>query len=297
MSRSLLRKITQSSSGQTIYSSHVSPFFYISNFPIDVKPQYFLAANTRGLSSLASKRFSIQTLNPDENFRFANSQKRMLSDNSKLKETLKKLNKEFEENKESPSQDGSSSNKDDVGGDGNAFGSIKDTGIKYFSIIKDNLQQAYAEMMGHNKESNLQRNLQQAESFKKPKNNSDDDAEEEPVAYTGPTAMVLVKEPQSQWDQMKNRLQSSKLIQDILKNSRKLGQQAASTDIGKKAVDVKNKVQDKIEDMREVWETSQNPIIYTLSGVWDNMTSETDEAMTITAIQKLDPKFVKVRIN
>jgi predicted translin family RNA/ssDNA-binding protein len=93
---------------------------------------------------------------------------------------------------------------------------------------------------------------------------------------------------------MKARLQSSPIFREILKNSKKISSAAANTDIGKKAQEVTNKVQDKIEDIREIWETSQNPLVYTLSGVWDSMTAETEEALTLTAIQKLDPNFSKV---
>jgi import inner membrane translocase subunit TIM44 len=45
--------------------------------------------------------------------------------------------------------------------------------------------------------------------------------------------------------------------------------------------------------VREFWETSQNPIVHTLSGVWENLTGDTDEGITIAEIRKKDPKFVK----
>ena len=35
-----------------------------------------------------------------------------------------------------------------------------------------------------------------------------------------------------------------------------------------------DRMKEKVEDAREFWETSQNPIVYTLSGVWDNVTAE-----------------------
>jgi hypothetical protein len=72
-------------------------------------------------------------------------------------------------------------------------------------------------------------------------------------------------------------------------------------------------VKDKLEDAREIWETSQNPIIYTLSGIWDNVTGKlivktiplcgleccwnsgtTEEGRCIAQIRKLDPGFDKV---
>eukprot|EP01035_Chromulina_nebulosa_P019863 gene19863-25815_t len=92
---------------------------------------------------------------------------------------------------------------------------------------------------------------------------------------------------------MKARLQNSTLIRSILKGSQKITEVASNTTIGKQAQQVTETVKDKIEDIREIWETSQNPIIYTLSGVWENMTSETEEAMTVSTIKKLDKNFRK----
>merc|ERR1712070_640987 len=79
----------------------------------------------------------------------------------------------------------------------------------------------------------------------------------------------------------------------ILKNSRRMGQQAAATDVGKAAADMGRSVNEKVEDAREFWETSQNPLVYTISGVWDSLTGETEEGITIAEIRKLDPKFSK----
>jgi hypothetical protein len=93
---------------------------------------------------------------------------------------------------------------------------------------------------------------------------------------------------------MKERLQDSPFIREILKNSRKVSQQAAATDIGKQAANVGRAVSDKLEDARTFWETSQNPIVYTLSGVWENVTGETEEGIAIKEIRKLDPNFIKV---
>ena len=62
-------------------------------------------------------------------------------------------------------------------------------------------------------------------------------------------------------------------------------------------------MKEKIDDAKEFWETSQNPVVYALSGVWDNMTGETEEGICVTEILKLDPGFEKeewseeVRVN
>ena len=175
-----------------------------------------------------------------------------------------------------------------------------------YDFIVDNIRQGYAEMMGEGKESYLNRRVHQAESFRRKavKDEEEDedltDAEREAKEAkereeAGPSAIVVVKDPKSAWESMKERLQDSPFIREILKNSRKVGKQAAATDLGKQATDIGKSVQDKIEDARNFWETSQNPLVYTMSGVWDSLTGETEEGIAIAEIKKLDPHFNKVR--
>lgn len=166
----------------------------------------------------------------------------------------------------------------------------------YFSAI-DNFKEGWNDMLGKNKKSVLQRKVIQAETFRKPKtasdNDNDDDEEEEEVINTGPSAIVLVQQPKSAWEQMKNRLQDSPFIKEMLKNSQKMGKVAADTPIGQQAQKISQGIKDKIEDAKEIWETSQNPLIYTASGIWDNITGDTEESMCVREIRKLDPDFVK----
>jgi len=163
----------------------------------------------------------------------------------------------------------------------------------YFSAI-DNFQEGWNDMLGKNKKSVLQKKVMQASSFRKPSTTVDDNDEEveEPVP-TGPSAIVVVHQPKSAWEQMKNRLQDSPFIKEILKNSQKMGKVAADTPIGQQAQKISQGLKDKIEDAKEIWETSQNPLIYTVSGIWDNITGDTEESMCIREIRKLDPDFVK----
>jgi import inner membrane translocase subunit TIM44 len=165
------------------------------------------------------------------------------------------------------------------------------------SLFVENVKLAYAEMTSDDKESLLERKLHTADSFRTPKPKKEDgeeneEEEEEVVKDAGPNAIVVVKEGKSPWEQMKERLQDSPFIRDILKRTKVVGQVAAQTDLGKQAQNIGTSVKDKVEDLRNFWETSQNPIVYTLSGVWDNMTGETEEAMTIAEIRKLDSKFI-----
>lgn len=158
-------------------------------------------------------------------------------------------------------------------------------------ILYSNLKQAWQEMTGTGKDSALKRVVTHAQVYKQ---NRDDFDEEEEV-YDGTRQMVLVKDPLSAWEHMKSRLQESPLIQSILRSSGKVVKAVGDTSIGKHAKQATQSVQDKIEDAREFWETSQNPIVYSLSSMWDSITGETEEGMTIAQIRKLDPKFVKVR--
>jgi len=156
---------------------------------------------------------------------------------------------------------------------------------------------AWDELLNPKKESVLERRVHQADSYqrkKKDDDNDDDDEEDDvPVKEKGPSAMVLVHEPTSQWEAMRNRLADSPVIREIFKRSKVVYSKAAATDAGAAATAAAERLQDKVHDAREFWETSQNPIVYTMSGVWDNMTSDTEEALVIKELLKLDPDFNK----
>lgn len=185
------------------------------------------------------------------------------------------------------------------------FNAIRNWTLDSYDSLVDNVRGAYSEMIGETKESHLTRKVHQAESFRRAKPTDEDEDEDLTDAEraakeakaredAGPSAIVLVKDPKSAWESMRERLADSPLIREMMKNSRKIGQQAASTDIGKTAVNATKAVQDKIEDAKEFWETSQNPLVYTISGVWDSLTGETEEGIAVAEIRKYDPKFVKV---
>ena len=156
---------------------------------------------------------------------------------------------------------------------------LKDLSLSVYDQVVENTKLAYLEMIGRDtKDSLLKRKVEQAESFRtatrevKSEDDEDDMTDKPSTTAVGPSSIVVVKEPKSAWDSMKDRLQDSPFIQEIIRNSRKFSRTAAETPIGKKASEVGQSVKDKIEDMKEFWETSQNPLVYTLSGVWDTMT-------------------------
>jgi hypothetical protein len=73
----------------------------------------------------------------------------------------------------------------------------------------------------------------------------------------------------------------------------KFGKVAAETPVGQQAKKIGDNLKDKLNDAREIWETSQNPLVTMVAGVWENLTGETEEGVTIAEIRKKDPKFVK----
>ena len=158
--------------------------------------------------------------------------------------------------------------------------------------ITSNLKQAWGEMTGTAKPTSLKKSLKPVGGFVYKRTNEDGSKDEEDT-YDGPTALVQVRDPISPWDHMKNRLSDSPLIRQILKGSEKLKKAVADTDLGQKATMATQNVKDKIEDAREFWETSQNPLVYSISNIWDKVSGETEEGMTIGQIRKLDPNFIK----
>jgi import inner membrane translocase subunit TIM44 len=166
-----------------------------------------------------------------------------------------------------------------------------------FSWLKENVQLAWADLTGESKESALRKKVYQAESFRrggeKKEEGEEDISDEEEKQERGPGTLVLVKEQGSAWDQMRARLSESPLIREMLKRTKKISSAAAETDLGKKAVETGQNIKNKVEDIREYWETSQNPLVYKISGVWDSLTAETEEGVAIKEIQKFDPNFIK----
>lgn len=231
--------------------------------------------------------------------------------NEAFKEALEKVKKDREQkeallgektntvdSEEDLSKDKAETPKDDLESKVN----VAELRYKAFAFARDakefisvNFKEAWGEMTGSSKESVLERKFEQSQSFRRAKDVTEDDVEndgEAPVKNDGPSALVVVPAAKSYWEQMASRLDAP-IIREILKGAKIYTKAAAETDIGKQAQKASQNVKDKIEDAREFWETSQNPIIHTLSGVWENMTGDTEEGLTISEIRKKDPGFVK----
>lgn len=227
--------------------------------------------------------------------------------NADFQETLKRVQSEAEARSkeaagEDPSPSSSSSFSSSSGGV-DVMGRLRE----WYEYLDDNVRAAYQEMSGQSKSSVLHRTVQQADSFKRPKQQKaagdeggqgeregeDGEAAEAEAAPTGPSAIVLVKEPTSQWERMKQRLEGSQVIREMLRNAKKFQSAAADTDIGKQAARVGQSFREKLEDAREFYETSQSPMVYKVAGLISDLTAATEEGNATTAILKLDPAFNK----
>jgi predicted lipid-binding transport protein (Tim44 family) len=113
-------------------------------------------------------------------------------------------------------------------------------------------------------------------------------ADPEKDQYTGTAALVIVKDSGTPWERLAANLKNAPIIQEMLRAGEKL----AATELGKQATKLKTSIHDRLGDAREAWETSQNPLVYKVSSVWDNLTSETELGMALREIRRADPSFV-----
>lgn len=226
---------------------------------------------------------------------------RYFSSNDDLKETLRKVKEDAEaksrEKADEKTEDASAKETSDQVTPSQASGpSIFSTSFDYakkgVALFVENVKLAYEELTAsEKKDSYVKRKLDIPDATPSKKKNEDDDDEE--PKETGPSAIVVVKEQKSPWEQMRDRLQDSPLIREMMKQGKRVSQVAGETDLGKKVQNAGQSIRDKIEDAREFWETSQNPLVYTISGAWETVSGDTEESLTIQAIRRLDPQFDK----
>jgi len=110
---------------------------------------------------------------------------------------------------------------------------------------------------------------------------------EEQAAYDGPSEIMVVDPGKSTWERLGDRLREAPLYQELLRRAK----EAQKSEFGQKATEATDRVKDRIENMQEAWETSQNPWVYRISEVWDSLTHETDTARVIKELWKMDPDF------
>lgn len=82
---------------------------------------------------------------------------------------------------------------------------------------------------------------------------------EEADEYTGPSALVAVKEDESAWQKISARFRETPIITGIMEAAKKAARTEAGKKVGEKAKLAKDKIGDAREEVLEIWETSQNP--------------------------------------
>ncbi|EQC36780.1 hypothetical protein SDRG_05614 [Saprolegnia diclina VS20] len=159
------------------------------------------------------------------------------------------------------------------------------------SGAKETLVETFFEVFGAGKKKSVEETLTSSLSEKKVTKPVTDDDEEEAAPYSGPTAMVLVKGEQTAWDRIGARLKETPIIQGLLEAARLAAKTKAGQTVGSGAKVAKDKIGDATEDVREYWETSQNPWVYRLSSIYDGLFGETAESIAIREIRRADPSF------
>lgn len=96
------------------------------------------------------------------------------------------------------------------------------------------------------------------------------------------TDLMKVDNSTNLWAQVADLLKDAPLIESLLEMSRKV-----------KESKVGETVTYATEDFREKWETSQHPLVYKLSAVYDELFSESDTARAIKEVRRTDPTFLE----
>jgi import inner membrane translocase subunit TIM44 len=111
--------------------------------------------------------------------------------------------------------------------------------------------------------------------------------EEGEEQWRGTSALVAVKAGQSFYERIGEQLKRAPIIEDIIKGF----DQVKKSEAGQKAKKVRDTLNDAAGDLRETWETSQNPWIYRMSSAYDTVFGDTEEAAAIREARKYDPTF------
>lgn len=111
------------------------------------------------------------------------------------------------------------------------------------------------------------------------------------MAYDGSTSLRVVDQPRTAWQRLSERLSRTPLIQEILGAGEEAKETLGRSAVGRGASAARRTLSDRAEDLRNSWETSQNPWVYTMSTVVDNVFAETETATCMRETKRLDPQF------
>ncbi|KAJ1447778.1 hypothetical protein M885DRAFT_541622 [Pelagophyceae sp. CCMP2097] len=153
--------------------------------------------------------------------------------------------------------------------------------VAAYATVRTELSEAYAEMTGAKKRAVLKQSLRTpGDAASEAQADADDAADEQHRA-------LMVVEQNEPWEKLRERLREAPIIKEILKNAKRL----KDTRVGRGAAAVNASISDKVEDAREFWETSQNPLVYQASSFVDAVTAETEMATATRELRRLDPSF------
>lgn len=220
-----------------------------------------------------ARPFSAEAKTDDEPAKMS-SKERIKRKKKSLEETVNRLKSKDGDSEEEASGYGAST--DDAARD------IYHKASAAASSFMSGLSSTWQELLNSGKPQSINKVIH--EPLKKGETAEDDDAAAD--KYEGSKALMYIdpEEHLSAWERMQRRLSEAPIIQDILGKSHELYEKSGASK-------VKEKVDHLSEDAREAWETSQNPWVYRVSSVYDTLTAESEYAVAVRELRKLDPDF------
>lgn len=101
-------------------------------------------------------------------------------------------------------------------------------------------------------------------------------------------AVLIVDSPKTRWEELREKIEQKA---PVLKRIYKVADKVRDTWFYRSSVEAKQKIDDKVEDMREKFETSQDPIVWRVREASEYITAETDTSAALSEFQRMDPEF------
>eukprot|EP00591_Stephanopyxis_turris_P013448 CAMPEP_0195509032 /NCGR_PEP_ID=MMETSP0794_2-20130614/2077_1 /TAXON_ID=515487 /ORGANISM="Stephanopyxis turris, Strain CCMP 815" /LENGTH=432 /DNA_ID=CAMNT_0040636143 /DNA_START=110 /DNA_END=1405 /DNA_ORIENTATION=+ len=205
----------------------------------------------------------------------------------KEKKSLRETVEEMQGKDTDDNQDEKSSSSSTVGWDAN---DVIDKAFNMFSSFRTELSNTWEELINSGKPKDINKRIHDPMRVPKASSNGGEGGEVDDEAankYDGPSSLMVVDEKLGAWDRMQKRLAEAPIIKGILGASHQVFEKTGAAKAKRKLDDIK-------EDAAEAWETSQNPWVYRLSSVWDTVTAESEFAIAVRELRRLDPDFTLV---
>mmetsp|Transcript_19976 Transcript_19976/g.28422 ORF Transcript_19976/g.28422 Transcript_19976/m.28422 type:complete len:436 (+) Transcript_19976:71-1378(+) len=171
-----------------------------------------------------------------------------------------------------------------------AFNEIMQKTVSLFDSFKSEVAKTWEELVNSSKPSSVNKIIHAPMNSGKSTENTAADGNVDNEAadkYQGVSALAIVKQNTGAWERMQQRLAEAPIIKNILGASHELYKKSG-------AQHAKRKIDDIRADAAEAWETSQNPWVYRLSSVYDTLTAESEFALAVKELRRLDPDFVSL---